>query len=157
VLDHGGAGKHSKASIHYAFCVNSPTGRLDVIVWTTKPGTAGQTAPGPMVKMNPSAVFKCELDVRARRILGTVPYSYSFAMRELPPGRKLKVPPALGAQIVEASRHPAQRDSEELELLMERLIPAKPESDVAGEITPAPRRDNSVRSTAMPSPYQTAP
>ena len=51
-----------------------------------------------MVRMKSAAVFKCELDVRAKRILGTVPYSWSFAMRDLPPGPKLRVPPTVGAR-----------------------------------------------------------
>ena len=54
VLDPGGAGKHSKANIHYAFSANRTTGRLDVIVWTTKPGTVAQHAP-TMVKLKPNA------------------------------------------------------------------------------------------------------
>ena len=140
VLDPGGAGKHSKANIHYAFCANRTTGRLDVIVWTTKPGTVAQHIPA-MVKLKPSAVFQCELDVRARRILGTVPYSWSFAMRDLPPGGKLRVPPAMGAQVIEASRHPAQLDPDDLELILQKLIPAPADSDLAGEHTVVPRRD----------------
>jgi hypothetical protein len=151
VLDPGGAGKHSKANIHYALCANRTTGKLDVIVWTMKPGTVTQHAPA-MVKMKASAVFRCELDVRARRILGTVPYSWSFAMRELPPGSKLRVPPAVGLQIVEASRHPAELDPDDFELLLQKLIPATPDPGLAGENSLPPRRDGSIRSTAMPIP-----
>ena len=53
-----------------------------------KPESATQQAPATMVKLAPAAVFQCELDVHAKRILGTVPYSWSFAMRDLPPGPK---------------------------------------------------------------------
>ena len=57
--------------------------------------------PSTMVKLAATLVFTCKLDVRAKRILGTVPYSWSFAMQDLPPGRKLAMPPALGTLIVE--------------------------------------------------------
>ena len=54
-------------------------------------------------------VFDCQIDVRAKRILGTVPYSWSFALRSLPPGRSLRVPPALGELIATTNRHPDER------------------------------------------------
>jgi hypothetical protein len=68
-----GSGKHSKANIYYALCAHRTTGRLDVIVWTMKPEPAAQQVIATMVKMNPAAVFQCDLDVRAKRILGMVP------------------------------------------------------------------------------------
>ena len=106
VLDPGPAGKHSKANIHYAMCANRTTGKLDVLVWTVKPESTTQQALATMIKLKPAAVFQCELDVHAKRILGTVPYSWSFAMRHLPPGAKLRVPPVTGAP---SSRQPAIR------------------------------------------------
>lgn len=40
VLEPGPGGKHSKANLHYAFCANRTTGRLDVAVWAMKPEPA---------------------------------------------------------------------------------------------------------------------
>ena len=155
LLDPGPTGKHSKANIYYALCVNRTTGRLDVIVWTTKAETAAQRAPATMVRMKPAAMFQCDLDVRVKRILGMVPYSWSFAMKKLPPGRKLRVPPALGARIIEVSRHPVKSDPEELERLLRKAIPATPDADVAGDGTVSPKGDGAVRRTASPPPYRT--
>ena len=154
ILDPSPGGKHSKANLNYAFCVNHTTGRLDVAVWTMKLETAAQTAPTTIAKLVADNVFTCELDVRAKRILGTVPYSWSFAMRDLPPGRKLRVPPALGALIVETSRHPAESDPDELERHLRKLLSTVPAADVAGSKSAAPTVDTAVRRTAIPPPYR---
>jgi hypothetical protein len=154
VLDRDLGGKHSKASLYYAFCVNRTTGRLDVAVWTMKPESAPQLAPTTMIKLASAAVFPCELDVRARRILGTVPYSWSFAMRDLPPGRKLSVPHAIGQLIVETSRHPAESDPDELERLLRKTLSTLPEADMASDKTAVPITDGAVRRTAIPPPYR---
>jgi hypothetical protein len=153
MVDPGSAGKHIKANIHYAFCVNRTTGKLDVAVWTLKPETAPRQPPSIMVKLPTSAVFTCDLDVRARRILGTIPYSWSFAMQALPPGRKLGVSAALGTLMVETSAHPADNDPGDLERLLRVAIPPLPEADIAGDRTSSPRTDKAVRRTATPPPY----
>jgi hypothetical protein len=153
VLEPGPGGKHSKANLHYAFCVNRTTGRLDVAVWTMKPESAPQQAPATMVKLAADALFPCQLDVRAKRILG-VPFSWSFAMRDLPPGRKVDVPRALGALIVETSRHPAESDPDELERLLQKSLSTLPDGDIAGHKTAVPTSDNAVRRTAIPPPYR---
>jgi hypothetical protein len=149
-------GKHSKFNIHYAFCVERTTGKLHVGVWAMRPQPESQQAPATLVKLAPDAIYPCELDVRAKRILGTVPYSWSFGIRSLPPGEKLRVPPALGKQIVATSRHPAESDPDELErLLMETLSPAA-DPNLAGHGRVAPTTDRAVRRTAIPPPYRTA-
>ena len=124
-----------------------PSGRM-------KLESAPQQAPVTMVKLAADAVFPCELDVRAKRILGTVPYSWSFGMRDLPPGRKLRVPPALGALIVETSRHPAESDPDELERLLRKTLSTVPDADMASDKTAVPTTDNAVRRTAIPPPYR---
>ena len=93
-------------------------------MWTTKPDAPVLQPPAAMVKLKTAAVFQCDLDVRAKRILGMVPFSWSFAMRELPPGTQARVPPALAMQIVEASMHPAKDDPDELERLLLKIIPS---------------------------------
>ena len=154
ILDTVTGGKHSKANINYAFCVNRTTGRLDVAVWTMKPESSPQQAPATMVKLAADAVFPCDLDVRVKRILRTVPYSWSFAMKDLPPGKKLSVPHALGTLIVETSRHPAESDPDELERLLRKAFSTVPDADMADDKTAVPSSDGAVRRTAIPPPYQ---
>jgi hypothetical protein len=150
------ANKHRKANLHYAFCVERTTGRLRVGVWTMRPKPEPQQAPTTMVKLASDPIFKCELDVRANRILGTVPYSWSFAMRTLPPGPELRVPPALGALMIETTRHPAESDIDELERAVMKVLSTEPEPEIANNNTVAPKTDSTVRRTAIPPPYRRA-
>jgi len=150
------ANKHRKVNLHYAFCVERTTGRLRVGVWTMRPESEPQQPPANMVKLASDPIFKCELDVRAKRILGTVPYSWSFAMRTLPPGKELRVPPALGALMVETTRRPAESDIDELERLVMKVLCTIPDPEVVDDNTAAPRTDNTVRRTAIPPPYRRA-
>jgi hypothetical protein len=133
---------HIKVSLYYAFCVERTTGKLHVALWTMLPESKPQKAPASLVRLGSKPVFDCQLDVKARRILGTVPYSWSFALRTLPPGRKLPVPPVLGELIATTARHPAEADPEELERLLMRTMATAPEPDKA------------VRQTAIPPPFR---
>jgi hypothetical protein len=148
-------GKHTKLYLNYAFCVERTTGKLHVGVWPMRPSNEPQQVPLSIVKLATDAVFQCELDVHAKRILGTVPYSWSFAMRALPPGQKMRVSPELGRLIVATSRHPAESDPDELErLLLTSLVPAST-ANVAGNHRDAPPlADRAVRRTAIPPPYR---
>ncbi len=74
-------GKHKKVDLFYAFCVDPTTGRLRVGVWSMWPGAINKTPPPNVIDLAPKTNFDCELDVQAKRLLGTVPYSWSFAMR----------------------------------------------------------------------------
>ena len=150
------ANKHRKVNLHYAFCVERTTGRLRVGVWTMRPESESQQAPATMVKLASDPIFKCELDVRAKRILGTVPYSWSFAMRTLPPGKELRVPPALGALMVETTRHPAESDIDELERLVMKVLSTVPDPEIVDDNTAAPKTDSTIRRTAIPPPYRRA-
>jgi hypothetical protein len=148
------ANKHRKVNLYYAFCVERTTGRLRIGVWTMRPESESQQAPATMVKLASDPIFKCELDVRARRILGTVPYSWSFAMRTLPPGKELRVPPALGALMVQTTRHPAESDIDELERLVMKVLSTVPDPQIVDDNTAAPKTDSTIRRTAIPPPYR---
>ncbi len=150
------ANKHRKVNLNYAFCVERTTGRLRIGVWTMRPESESQQAPATMVKLASDPIFKCELDVRAKRILGTVPYSWSFAMRTLPPGKELRVPPAAGALMVETTRHPAESDIDELERLVMKVLTTVPDPQVVDDNTSASKTDTTVRRTAIPPPYRRA-
>jgi hypothetical protein len=136
--------KHRKVDLNYALCVDRATGRLNVAVWTMRPESEAQQPPTVMVKLGAKPVFECEIDVQAKRILGTVPYSWSFAMRSLPPGRTMRVSPSLGEMIAAANRHPAGGDPAELERMLMSLL------------SPPPDVRQAVHKTAIPPPYRPA-
>jgi len=140
VLDAGN--EHRRVNLCYAFCVERTTGKLRVGAWTMAPETKPQKAPSALVRLGAKPVYDCQIDVRAKRILGTVPYSWSFALRSLPPGRSLPVPPPLGELIATTNRHPDEVDTEELERLLQKTLSTSPDADRA------------VRRTAIPPPYR---
>jgi len=119
-----------------------------------RPVSEPQQAPATMVKLASDPIFHCELDVKAKKILGAVPYTWSFAMRTLPPGKALRVPPTLGELIVATNQHPAESDIDELERLLTQTLSTVPERDVAGDKRTVPKADGAVRSTAIPPPYR---
>ncbi len=117
-------GKHSKVDLYYAFCVDPTTGRLRIGVWSMwPPATVKQQPPPPeLMSLAPKTTFDCELDVHAKRVLGTVPYSWSFAIRKLPPGQRIKVTKPLGEKIVAVTKRPIDVDAEELEKLLRKVL-----------------------------------
>jgi hypothetical protein len=145
---------HRKLTLNYAFCVDRPTGRLRVGVWTMRPEPKAQTPPTALVKLGTNTIFNCEIDVRAKRILGAIPYSWSFAMRSLPPGRTLRVPPQLGELITVASRRPADADLDELEFRMGEVLSSVPDSDKDRANAASRSVEPSVHRTAIPPPYR---
>jgi hypothetical protein len=152
------ANEHRKANLYYAFCVERLTGRLHVAVWMMRSDSKSQQPPTAMVKLGSNLVFNCDIDVRAKRILGTIPFSWSFAMRSLPPGHSVRVPPSLGVLIESTARHPADADLDEFERLLIQTLVAVPGSDGAKDNPLTKSKtdavDQSVRKTAIPPPYR---
>jgi hypothetical protein len=134
------AGKHRRVDLYYAFCVERTTGRLRVGVWSMLPDSEPRQAPALLVRLGANPVYNCDIDVRAKRILGTVPFSWSFAMKALPPGRSLRVPALLGELIASTSRRPADSDTEELERLLMETLSTAPDAEKVGLRTTAPPR-----------------
>ncbi|HKI21402.1 MAG TPA: hypothetical protein VKA15_26140 [Isosphaeraceae bacterium] len=134
------AGKHRRVDLYYAFCVERPTGRLRVAVWSMLPDSEPRQAPSLLVRLGANPVYHCDIDVRAKRILGTVPFSWSFAMKSLPPGRTLRVPAQLGELIASTTRRPADGDTEELERLLMETLSTAPDAEKVGLRTTAPPR-----------------
>ncbi len=127
------SGKHRKVELYYAFCVEPTTGRLRVGVWSMWPGGVKQPPPPAVVELAPKAVFDCELDVQAKRVLGTVPYSWSFAIRKLPAGHAipLKGRKTLNDQMVAIAKHPTGVDTAEFEQLLRTILFAPENVDKA--------------------------
>jgi len=132
--------EHRKVVLNYGFCVERNTGRLQVGLWTMLPESRSLKAPSALVRLGANPMFDCQLDVRAKRILGTVPYSWSFAMKKLPDGKPLRVPPDLGELMASMSRHPAESDEKELERLLTQTLATLPDPD------------RGLRRTAIPPP-----
>jgi hypothetical protein len=116
------AGKHRKIALYYAFCVEGSTGQLYSAVWAMKPEGEPQRPPSALVKLSKKAIVDCELDVKAKRILGAIPLSWSFAMRTLPPGVSVRVPADLGELIVATAKRPADGDAKELEKSLVKVL-----------------------------------
>jgi hypothetical protein len=118
------AGKHRKVDLYYAFCVDPTTGRLRVGVWSMWPGQGKQPPPPFVIDLAPKTKFDCALDVQAKRVLGTVPYSWSFAIQKLPPGRQIPIKgnKPLGEKIVAIAKHPSDVDSGEFERMLRTIL-----------------------------------
>jgi hypothetical protein len=115
-------GKHKKVDLYYAFCVDPTTGRLRVGVWSMWQGAINKTPPPNVIDLAPKTKFDCELDVQAKRILGMVPFSWSFAMRKLPPGHEIKTNKPLGEKLVAVANRPIDVDREELEKMLRKVL-----------------------------------
>ena len=86
---------HHKVELSYAFLVGEQSGALRVLVWSEEARKGGPAAPARLVELRPNLVFDCPLNVKAERLLGTVPVSWSFAMESLPPGQPRPMTPDL--------------------------------------------------------------
>lgn len=105
-------GKHADVMLYYAIIVDPDSGALRVGVW---PGMASADAPirpTDWVEVRPGTTFDCKLDVSASTLLGAVPYAWSFAMNQMPPGTRRTMPAALRGW---ANRSP--RTAEEVDAL----------------------------------------
>ncbi len=80
---------HHEMLLSYAFLVAPDSGALKTLVWAQDTSTGDAPPPRVLVQLPPHLVFDCLIDVKARRLLGAVPVSWSFAMSGLPPGREL--------------------------------------------------------------------
>jgi len=100
---------HQKVELSYAFLVDGRTGALRVLLWPES-GKGGPPAPARLVELRPNFVFDCPLNVKAERLLGTVPVSWSFAMESLPPGQPRPMTPELRRYLAgDAQRRDPQR------------------------------------------------
>jgi hypothetical protein len=79
---------HHEMLLSYAFLVDPDSGALKTLVWAQEASNRDEPPPGILVQLAPHVIFDCPIDVKARRLLGAVPVSWSFAMSELPPGRQ---------------------------------------------------------------------
>ncbi len=110
---------HHKVELSYAFLVGEQSGALRVLVWSEEARKGGPAAPARLVELRPNLVFDCPLNVKAERLLGTVPVSWSFAMESLPPGQPRPMTPDLRRCL--AGDAPL-RDPERMEQALRRAL-----------------------------------
>ncbi|MBV8127795.1 MAG: hypothetical protein JO114_09080 [Planctomycetaceae bacterium] len=113
---------HHKVEISYAFLVDEQSGALRVLVWSAEARKGGPAAPARLVELRPNLVFDCPLNVKAERLLGTVPVSWSFAMESLPPGQPRPMSPDLRRYL---GGNAQQRDPERMEHTLRRALTAR--------------------------------
>jgi hypothetical protein len=80
-------GQHHEVELFYALLADPERGSLRVAVWSHDLQAARPGPPARLIQLPPNLAFDCRLHVRAARLLGAVPVSWSFAMQDLPPGR----------------------------------------------------------------------
>ncbi|MGO9601752.1 MAG: hypothetical protein ACLP7Q_27585 [Isosphaeraceae bacterium] len=100
--------EHHNVEMFYAFLIDQENGDLKTLVWALDTTLSNPPAPLQVVELPPSLVYDCPLDVEAKRLLRTVPVSWSFAMTELPPGRARGLTRDLARYLATALRNPIE-------------------------------------------------
>jgi hypothetical protein len=114
---------HRKVLLNYGLLVDPSTGALTTTVWWVDAEANPRPPAKEMVIVQPSVVFESELDVSANRILGSLPLSWSFALRSLPPGKALAIPPSL--QRWTARDPESHEDAQVFEATLRAALPAR--------------------------------
>jgi hypothetical protein len=99
---------HRDVEVCYAFLVDPERGGLRTFVWARDMEETDGPAPGRVVELPPNLVYDCRLDVKAKRLLGALPVSWSFAMTGLPPGRARDATREMARFLAAAGRTPAE-------------------------------------------------
>jgi hypothetical protein len=110
---------HQSVELTYAFLVDEHSGALRVLVWAQQATKSGLLLPAKLVELRPNLVFDCPLSVKADRLLGAIPVSWSFAMENLPPGTPVPLSPSLARYL---ARDPGTRDTETTEQALRRAL-----------------------------------
>jgi hypothetical protein len=107
---------HRHVLLRYALLVEPETGALRTTVCAVS-AEPDRRRPVPRVALlPPGLIYDSEVDVLASRLLGTVPFNWSFAVRSLPPGRSMALPPDLQARFIRDVFSPQETAAFEIEL-----------------------------------------
>lgn len=117
-------GKHEEVYLFYALCVDPKDGKLSVLLWAYTAASERPARLSSLALLPPKLVYQCGLDVKADRLLGALPVNWSFAMRSLPQGTRLTVPPTLRPWLTDPKRIGAETPAFETNL--RALLPAQP-------------------------------
>jgi hypothetical protein len=115
-------GTHHKVELFYAFLVDEQTGTLRVLVWPNQTRHGSPAVTMRLVELRPNLVFDCPLNVKAERLLGALPVSWSFAMESLPPGQLRPMTPALRRFLAE---DPQRRDLKMMEEALRQALTSR--------------------------------
>lgn len=100
-------GEHRAVELFYGFLVDPESGGLKVVVWSRESKAESRAAVKRLVELRPNLVYDCPIDVKASRLLGTIPISWSFAMQGLLPGRTRMISAELAERMeAVATGHP---------------------------------------------------
>lgn len=95
--------EHRSVELYYGFLVNADTGDLKIVVWAREENPKNLPTVSRLVELRPNLVYECPINVKANRLLGTIPVTWSFAMQDLLPGRIRIVSPQLAAMMDEVA------------------------------------------------------
>jgi hypothetical protein len=113
------SGSHHRISVCYAVLADPHSGAVRTFAWKENPDAASGPVQPAKLRLISAPLFDCPIDVQATRLLGTIPVTWSFAVRELPPGTDLDVSPELGPLLNNAS---ASTDSAVANVLQEAFM-----------------------------------
>ena len=124
------SGVHQKINFYYALLVDARTGDLQTLVWPDCTSASPPSSSPNTARRLSSAVFDLPQDVSVSRILGKIPISWSFAIRELPSGTDVSISPELIPLLIAGSED-ASRSAEIEEALARCLKQQDPRSELA--------------------------
>ncbi|MDR3636792.1 MAG: hypothetical protein P4L84_23510 [Isosphaeraceae bacterium] len=107
---------HEAVLLRYALLVDPHTGTLQTILWAQAREPRLRTAPDQLSILPPGLLFDAALDVAAGRVLNTVPVTWSFAMIDLPSGKKLAPTPGVREWTLRDTLSPSEAAAFETEL-----------------------------------------
>ncbi len=97
------SGSHRKVSVCYAVIADPCSAAVRTFAWMHDPDAASEPVQPTKLRLLSASVFDCPIDIKARRLLGTIPVTWSFAVTDLPPGTDLDAPPDLGPLLAAAT------------------------------------------------------
>jgi hypothetical protein len=116
---------HRVVDLVYALSVDENTGKLETYIWKTDPKQPNGFSPSRVVQLRPNYFFACPIHVQARRLLGSIPVSWSFALQSLPSGESRTIEASMGDLLRNAS---VDSDPNQLEHALSRLFDPSPNS-----------------------------
>jgi hypothetical protein len=90
------SGSHRKVSVCYAVLADSETGAVRTFAWMHDPDARTEPAQPTRLRLLSAPVFDCPIDIQARRLLGTIPVTWTprrasprcWPRRPVPPTRR---------------------------------------------------------------------
>jgi hypothetical protein len=120
------AGSHRRVSVCYAVLGDPQNGTVRTFAWMENPDAATEPAQPTKLRLLSASLFDCPIDIQARRLLGTIPVTWSFAVTNLPPGTDLDAPPGLAPLLAATSAPTDSGVATQIQEVLTRLLEAHP-------------------------------